>query len=236
MICEVKVAQSCLTPCDPWTVAHQAPLSMGFSRQEYWSGLPFPSPGDLPDPGMEPRSPTLQADALTSAPPGKPLNTRILTSKISKGGKEARLKEEGGGGGRGGRKGWPYICLRPPTDIQALWDFPLCLQRMEDWNSALPEIRPDQNQNLSSLPRGDQSLILSSAWGPVDQIPASRTRGLEKQGRIGRVKERKERGKGREVNKVSCSLLVGALWPVVCVRRRPGTKGSQLWPLGLVHW
>ena len=44
---------------------------MGFSRQEYWSGLPFPSPGDLPDPGIEPRSPTLQADALTSAPPGK---------------------------------------------------------------------------------------------------------------------------------------------------------------------
>ena len=56
----------------PWTVAHQAPLSMGFSRQEYWSGLPFPSPGDLPDPGIEPRSPTLQADALTSEPPGKP--------------------------------------------------------------------------------------------------------------------------------------------------------------------
>ena len=56
----------------PWTVAHQAPLSMGFSRQEYWSGLPFPSQGDLPDPGIEPRSPALQADALTSEPPGKP--------------------------------------------------------------------------------------------------------------------------------------------------------------------
>ena len=55
-----------------WTVAHYAPLSMGFSRQEYWSGLPFPSPGDLPDPGIKPRSPALQADALTSEPPGKP--------------------------------------------------------------------------------------------------------------------------------------------------------------------
>ena len=54
-----------------WTVAHQAPPSMGFSRQEYWSGLPFPSPGDLPDPGMEPRSPALQADALTYEPAGK---------------------------------------------------------------------------------------------------------------------------------------------------------------------
>ena len=55
----------------PWTVAHQASPSMGFSRQEYRSGLPFPSPGDLPDPGIEPGSPTLEADALTSEPPGK---------------------------------------------------------------------------------------------------------------------------------------------------------------------
>ena len=55
-----------------WTVAHQAPMSMGFSRQEYWSGLPFPSPGDRPDPGIEPGSPILQADTSTSEPPGKP--------------------------------------------------------------------------------------------------------------------------------------------------------------------
>ena len=54
----------------PWTVAHQAPPSMGFSRQEYWSGVPFPSPGDLPDPGIKPGSPAFQADALTSEPPG----------------------------------------------------------------------------------------------------------------------------------------------------------------------
>ena len=57
-----------------WTVTYQAPPSMGFSRQEYWSGLPFPSPGDLPDPGIEPGSPALQADALTSDPPGKALS------------------------------------------------------------------------------------------------------------------------------------------------------------------
>ena len=56
----------------PWTVAYQASPSMGFSRQEYQSALPFPSPGDLPDPGMEPRSPTLQAEALPSESPGKP--------------------------------------------------------------------------------------------------------------------------------------------------------------------
>ena len=74
---ESEVAQSCPTLCDPWTVAHQAPPSMGFSRQEYWSGLPFPSPGDLPNPGIEPRSPTLQADALTPAPPGKVTNGKF---------------------------------------------------------------------------------------------------------------------------------------------------------------
>ena len=56
----------------PWTVVYQAPLSMGFSRQEYWSGLPFPSPGDLRNPGIEPGSPALEANALTSEPPGKP--------------------------------------------------------------------------------------------------------------------------------------------------------------------
>ena len=58
----------------PWTVAHQAPPSVEFSRQEYWSGLPFPSPGDLPDPGIEPGSPALQTDALPSEPPGKPMH------------------------------------------------------------------------------------------------------------------------------------------------------------------
>ena len=62
----------------PWTVAHQAPLSMGFSRQEYWSGLPFPSPMDLPNPGIEPRSPTLQADSLLPELPGNYLLTSVF--------------------------------------------------------------------------------------------------------------------------------------------------------------
>ena len=57
---------------DLMTVDHQAPLSMGFSRQEYWSGLPCPPLGDIPNPGMEPRFPTLQADSLLTEPPGKP--------------------------------------------------------------------------------------------------------------------------------------------------------------------
>ena len=72
---EVKPLSRVWLFATPWTIARQAPLSMGFSRQEYWSGLPFPSPGDLPDPGIELWSHALQADALTSEPPGKPWQT-----------------------------------------------------------------------------------------------------------------------------------------------------------------
>ena len=76
-VCDcVLVAQSCLTFTIPWTISHQAPLSIEFSRQEYWSGLPFPSPGDLPNPGMEP--PSLVSSALagrffTTEPFRKPI-------------------------------------------------------------------------------------------------------------------------------------------------------------------
>ena len=69
---ESEVSQSCPTLCDPWTVAYQAPPSVGFSRQEYWSGVPFPSPEDLSKPGIEPKSPTLQVDSLPAKLPGKP--------------------------------------------------------------------------------------------------------------------------------------------------------------------
>ena len=92
---KVSVTQSCPTLCDPmdYKGTHQVPLSMGFSRQEYWSGLPFPSPGDLPDPGIEPISPTLQADSLPSEPPGSPntslgdsntINSHMNSSQIFK--------------------------------------------------------------------------------------------------------------------------------------------------------
>ena len=68
----VLVAQSCPTLATLWTVARQAPPSTEFSRQEYWSRLPFPSAGDLPDPGIEPRSPALLADSLPAESPGEP--------------------------------------------------------------------------------------------------------------------------------------------------------------------
>ena len=62
----------------PWTVARQAPLSMGFPRQEYWNRLPFPAPRDFPNPGTEPRFPAFQADALSSEPPGKLTNEEAI--------------------------------------------------------------------------------------------------------------------------------------------------------------
>ena len=69
---EVKLLSRVQLFATPWTVAYHAPPSMEFSRQEYWSGLPFPSPGDLPNPGIKPGSSSLQVDALPSEPPGKP--------------------------------------------------------------------------------------------------------------------------------------------------------------------
>ena len=68
------VAKSCPALCDPMDVAHQTPLSMGFPRQEYWSGLPFPPPGDIPEPGIEPMSPALAGGFFTIEPPGKPMS------------------------------------------------------------------------------------------------------------------------------------------------------------------
>ena len=77
---ESEVAQSCPTLCDPMDSSlHQAPPSMGFSRQEYWSGLPFPSPGNLPDPGIKHRSPAWQADSLLSELSGK-LDMKVTQS------------------------------------------------------------------------------------------------------------------------------------------------------------
>ena len=76
--CVCSVAECVQLFAIPWTVAYQALLSMEFSRQEYWSGLLFPSPGDLPDPGIKPKSPVSQADALSSELPGKPQDKPLI--------------------------------------------------------------------------------------------------------------------------------------------------------------
>ena len=79
--CVCLVTQVCPTLATPRTVAHQALLSMGFSRQEYWSGLPRPPPGDLPNPGIQSRSPSLQEDSLPSEPPRKHTMQKATLSK-----------------------------------------------------------------------------------------------------------------------------------------------------------
>ena len=81
--------------------AHQAPPSMGFSRQEYWSGLPFPSPRDLPNPGIKPMSPTLQADALTSEPPGKPYHITYARDSKKDEARKSNVQHCFPGAGRG---------------------------------------------------------------------------------------------------------------------------------------
>ena len=103
-----KVAQSCLTLWDPQTVAYQVPPSMEFSRQESWSRLPFPSPGDHLDPGIEPRSPTLWADALPSEPPGNA-------------GDPGSIPGLGRSPGEGNNNPLQYSCLENPMDRGAWW-------------------------------------------------------------------------------------------------------------------
>ena len=118
-----RVTELCLTLATPWTVAHQAPLSMGFSRQEYWSGLPFPSPGDLLDPGIEPRSPTSQVDSLLSEPPGKPASrdqnpnskTQQASQSLSEGHRLVSLLPA---------EGWSLSALRSPTKHHAHGNLP----------------------------------------------------------------------------------------------------------------
>ena len=95
----------------PWTAAHRAPQSMGFSRQESWSGLLFPSPGDLPDPGIEPGSPALEADALTTEPPGKPWYGEIGADKRSSLSGTGAMQQQQGCPVAGLQRGSPFLHL-----------------------------------------------------------------------------------------------------------------------------
>ena len=108
----------CARLCEtPWTAASQAPLSVGFSRQEYQHGLPCPSPGDLPNPGIEPRSPTMQVDSLSSEPTGKPKNTGVGSLSLLQGISPTQ------------ESNWGVLCCRqiiPPAlllDIQVVYKF-----------------------------------------------------------------------------------------------------------------
>ena len=110
------------------SIAHQASPSMGLSRQEYWSGLPFPSPGDLPEPGIEPGFPALEADALTSQPPCKlsllsihfPGGSEVKAS-ASNAGDLGSIPGSGRSPGEGNGNPLQYSCLENPMDGGAWW-------------------------------------------------------------------------------------------------------------------
>ena len=114
----------------PWTAAHQAPPSMRFSRQEYWSGLPFPSPGDLPAPGIEPRAPALQADVLTSEPPGKPIYiyVKLLGLNLERMEKVIKGRSCRGNAGCGERD---VLATLGNREI-SLWFLTLCIRKFRD--------------------------------------------------------------------------------------------------------
>ena len=100
------ITKSCPTLATPWTAALQAPLSMGFSRQEYWSGLPFLSPGDLPDPGIEPRSPALQADSLPTGVGGGGWGCKNKKANRTGWTKSGMIKTNGG-------SNWIHFAMAP---------------------------------------------------------------------------------------------------------------------------
>ena len=114
--------QSLADPC--LTVAHHASLSMGFSRQQYWSGLPFPSPGDLPDPGIEPGSPALQTDCVLSEPPGKPHSRERILAIPTREEKYPLVGEEPSQGERG--------TALPGGEVAAAQRKPLSLHVQQD--------------------------------------------------------------------------------------------------------
>ena len=138
--------------CNPWTVAHQAPPSMGFPRQEYWSGLPFPFPGDLPDPGMKPGSPALEADTLTSEKTSyrdTELQIQVLTSKISREERKPGWKKKGEEAGERGKRGGL-------TDVSCHLQIPrhygtLPWASREGRTRTWPYQKPDQNSVAGNL-------------------------------------------------------------------------------------
>ena len=150
-----------------------------------------------------------------------------MSSKILRGGKEK--KEEAGKGGKRGGLTDVSCHLQTPRHYGT---FPWASRKGR--TGTRPYQKPDQK--IRVLCQEEVISLQSSAQAEALQPDSCvQDRGTRETGRVGRAEERKERGKRREINKVSCSLPVGALWPVVCIRR-PGTKGSQLQPLGLVHW
>ena len=148
----------------PWTVAHQASLSMEFCRQEYWSGLPIPPPAALPDPGIEPRSPVLQADSLPFEPPGKPIILSSTMCKLSYLKSGVSVTPAGVSSTHRIIQLWPSLCrhviARPFSDsipflqnsqscTTALFPLGICWLGLKVWNRKKTSILPRARACLS---------------------------------------------------------------------------------------
>ena len=123
------VTPLCPTLCDLWPEAHQAPLSMGFSSQDYWSGLPFPSPGDLPYPGVESGFPSLQADSLPSESPGKPSRPNMIKRHtLHFRGLECKSRKSSDT--KNNRQVWPWITKLSREGLTELGLTEFCQEKM----------------------------------------------------------------------------------------------------------
>ena len=150
-------AKWCLTLATPWTVTHQAPLSMGWPRQEYWSSLPFCFPGDLPDPGIEPMSAALTGRLFTAEPPGKPIRVCVCMCVCI-------------------FVSWVYVmCARV-----WVWERALLRQSIEDCRHTgyASFLSAPLSQAYSHMPVPDHYHILlryreSPSWSPFSQSPTS---------------------------------------------------------------
>ena len=157
----------------PWTVGRQAPLSIGSPRQEYWSGLSFSPPGDLPDPGIEPRSAALRAYSLPSEPPGKPWRKAVCFTKHA---------SDSGQGERLDKPSFLSLIAVSPTCSPLCLHFPLghsgspeLAGPAADTHRWLPCVRPPPpgarpQQCLPPRPEGGQALQATCHRGPPDHL------------------------------------------------------------------
>ena len=165
-LCDVKSFSHVRLFATPWTVTYHAPPSMGFSQQEYWRELPFPSPGDLPNPGIELRSPTLHADTLLSEPPGKPPRQHIKKQRHYFANKGPSSQSYGFSTGHG----WMWKLDYKESWAQKNWCFwTVVLEKTLESpldSKEIQPVHPKENQSWMFTGRTDAEAETPILWSP----------------------------------------------------------------------